>query len=306
MEMKLKYYMEILGIKDIHDVTDESVRSAYKKIAIITHPDKPGGNAELFIQATDAKNGLIEFLSAKTFSRSVNMDNCSDGGCDDMKWFGDVFKKKDVGEINQVFRKMVGGVTVRLFDAMGDVNMLHTYELFVKYRDMLCIDESVLEEIKKKISERSQTFILNPTIDDLFGDNVYRLNHKEGIINIPLWHSELYYDMCDGEMVVKCVPILDDDTWISGNNDIHTCVTVDINMGPDGILCWDGGVDVSIGKRSFFVKYEKLLIKRNQVVVFKEAGPARINTRNMYDVSDRSDVHIHIKINSFGVMPLNI
>jgi hypothetical protein len=291
--------MELLGIRDIDEVTENNIKKSYRKKVINAHPDKDGGTSEKFVELTHAKETLIEFLSAKAYTDP----GCSSGECDTesvggWEWFGSVIKQNNPVEINSAFRKMVGGVAIKLFDTMGTDNMLRTYEIFVKYRDLLCIDDHTLDELKMKISQTTHVIILNPTIDDLFDDNVYRYVHADELVNIPLWHNELYYDVPDGELVVKCVPILGEDVWITGNNDIHKCVDVTICVDSDftGGVDWGGMCSAEIGKRSFDIMYGDLKMIPVQNVVFRNAGAARINTVDMYDVDNRSDVIIHISI----------
>ena len=140
MGRKIDYYMSILKISNIDNMNEFTVKKAYKKLVIGAHPDKKNGDSQKFIELTEAKDALLEFLSAKAFSSSVKNNNTND---DVWSWLGKILKKKDTDEINQAFRKMVGDVALRLFDAIGDDNMLRTYELFVKYKEFLCIHTKV-------------------------------------------------------------------------------------------------------------------------------------------------------------------
>lgn len=291
--------MELLGIREIDDLTENNISKSYRKKVRTAHPDKDGGTSEKFVELTHAKETLIEFLSAKAYTDVGKVSSDTDcDSTDGWEWFNSVIKENNPVEINSVFRKMVDGVAIKLFDSMGTDNMLRVYEIFVKYRDFLCVGDDVLNELRTKISQTTQAIILNPTIDDLFDDNVYRYVHSNEMVNIPLWHNELYYDVTDGELVVRCVPILGEDIWITGNNDIHKCVDVTICVEPDSTngIDWGGGCSVDIGKKQFEIMYCDLKMVPVQNVVFRNVGAARINTVDMYDVGTRSDVIFHIRL----------
>ena len=297
MGRKIKYCMDLLGISEIDDLTENNISKSYRKKVRTAHPDKGGGTSAKFVELTHAKETLIEFLSAKAYTDADRVSRDTD--CDSTggwEWFNTVIKENNPVEINSVFRKMVDGVAIKLFDSMGTEHMLRVYEIFVKYRDFLCVGDDVLNELRTKISQTTQAIILNPTIDDLFDDNVYRYVHADEMVNIPLWHNELYYDVADGELIVRCVPLLGEDVWITGNNDIHKCIDVTIRVDPDytGGIDWSGGCSVYIGKRHFEIRYCDLKMEPVQNIVFRNMGAARINTVDMYDVVVRSDVIIHI------------
>ena len=295
MSGKINYYMGVLGIDDVCDITHENIKRCYRKRALETHPDKNKTDisGEKFAEVGQAKEILTEFLIAKSYGTPMEDDESEDNSI--WSWIGQVVKTQDSKEINNAFRKIVGNVAVKLFDKLGKENMVHTYEMFVKYRDILCIDEKTLEDIRLKICSTTQVIILNPSIDDLLNDNVFRYNYKEEIINIPLWHSELYYDIDGGDLIARCIPILDDDIWISENNNIHKCIDITISYR-DGEIEWDNYVEVQVGNKLFNIFYKDLKIIKSQTIVFKKEGVAIINTTDMYSVEERSDIVIHIRL----------
>lgn len=301
MGLKLKYYMNVLGISDIENMNEDIINKCYRKEAPRRHPDKNGGNNENFIELTEARDSLLDFVYAKELKRQVGNDNDIENTGeynkrDFLSWLGTVMKKKDPREINTAFRKMVGDVAVKIVDAVGDNNIINIYEVFVKYKDFLCIDDETLENIKKKIHQTNKVMIINPTIDDLINDNVYRLTIDDELYNIPMWHNELYYDIKEGEMVVKCIPILDDTIWITYNNVIHKCIDVTIKPFID-TFNWNGVVSLSIGSKIFLIPYSELRMVKLQTIIFKGQGISKINTKNIYDVSDKSDIIVHVNLN---------
>jgi hypothetical protein len=292
---KIKYYMNILGIEDIEDITHENIKKCYRKRALETHPDKNKEcmSGEKFAEVGHAKEVLTEFLIAKTYGNHMEGIKEDENGIWD--WVENLIKTKDKKEINEVFRKMVGSVAVKIFESVSDENMIHTYEMFVRYRDILCIDDKTLDEIRSKICSTTQAIILNPTLKDLFNDNVYIYGKGSDTINIPLWHNELYYDVNGGELIVKCVPLLDDDVWISGNNNIHKCIDIEIPVDSNGIN-WNDKLEILLGGKLFNINHSDLKLIKSQNIIFHEQGVAKIKINDMYNIQERSDVIIHVNL----------
>ena len=62
---------------------------------------------------------------------------------------------------------------------------------------------------------------LNPKINDLFENNVYKLSVNEDMYIVPLWHNELHFSTKnDDELIVLCNPTLPDNISIDENNNI--------------------------------------------------------------------------------------
>jgi len=299
MGLKIKYYMNILGITDIENMNEDMINKCYRREATRRHPDKNGGNNESFIELSEAKDSLLDFVYAKSFKKHVSDDgferDVENNQKDVLSWLGMVMKKKDPNEINAAFRKMVGDVALKIVDVVGDNNMVHMYEIFIKYKEFLCINDEILENMKKKILQSNKVMIINPTIDDLLNDNVYRLKQDDEMYNIPMWHNELYYDIKDGEMIVKCIPILDDTMWITHNNILHKCIDVVLNPNSDKFN-WDGVIPLNIGKKVLIIPYSEIRFSKTQTIIFKGQGISKINTKNSYDISDRSDIMVHITL----------
>ena len=69
-------------------------------------------------------------------------------------------------------------------------------------KDLFYFDESQLQEFKNVIKEKMKNnniILLNPCIDDLFQDNIYKLEINDETHYIPLWHDEVVID----NMIIK-------------------------------------------------------------------------------------------------------
>ena len=85
--------------------------------------------------------------------------------------------------------------------------------------------------------------VLNPTVNDLLSDNIYKLNIEDKEFYVPLWHHELYFSLHDKDLIVKCIPELDNNNlnfvlyWSADHYDnpdekkeVEGVITVQVNQ----------------------------------------------------------------------------
>ena len=85
----------------------------------------------------------------------------------------------------------------------------------------------MVEYFSNKI-KNDECIILNPTIDDLLANNLYKLRVNDFTYIVPLWHHELVYDNSGNDIYVKCFPMLPDNVCIDDQNNIHIDCKYDI------------------------------------------------------------------------------
>jgi len=82
--------------------------------------------------------------------------------------------------------------------------------------------------------------VLNPNLDDLFNQSVYKLKVGDETCLVPLWHNELIYDK--HKLQVQCEPELPENVQLDEYNNVHVWIkygiheiwekeTVDILLG---------------------------------------------------------------------------
>jgi hypothetical protein len=153
----------------------------------------------------------------------------------------------------------------------------------------------------QSLSDNHKELTIHPTIDDVLSDNVYQycFNLDEDNSNpliIPLWHNELMYDISNLELTVNIVPKMPDDSyWIDEYNTLHQKLEYSLES------IWEYAnenefIEVFFGQKRFIFFPEKLMFQPLQTVVWKNEGIALINTENIFDVSQRGDIVLHISI----------
>lgn len=202
-------------------------------------------------------------------------------------------------------------ISLKLFDGLSKEMSLEVYSLLLKYQGILCIKEEIIEQVKTVLFEKYKNtflFSLNPSLEDLFESNVYKLVHNGHAYFVPLWHSELYYDCIsgptptsptsnglddastDGEVIVKCIPDLGENIFIDEMNNIHTTMRValrDISLKSPVLV-------LKLGTRSFEIPCDKLMIKPLQYYTIRKKGIAKIDDMNMYSIEQKADIVVKI------------
>ena len=134
--------------------------------------------------------------------------------------------------------------------------------------------------------------ILNPTLDDLFQNNLYRLNINNNYYCIPLWHHELVYDNSGSDIYVKCNPMLPENIEIDNNNNIHVYIEYKISE------IWNKKtVDIYLTNgNQIKITVNLLKLVEEQSIMFSNMGISKINTENVYDISKKSDIIVHLTL----------
>jgi hypothetical protein len=153
-----------------------------------------------------------------------------------------------------------------------------------KYQKFLHISDDNLNSIKNIILHKFQNiqiYILNPSLNDLFNNNIYKLQIDNQTYFVPLWHNELYFDKINNDsnlnerkqtIIVKCHPKLPDNVFIDENNDIH----IDLHFSFNFSLLLQDFISFKLGNNHFDIPINQLKIKTFQTYLFKNKGISQI------------------------------
>ena len=147
--------------------------------------------------------------------------------------------------------------------------------------------EIIITTIKNRL-QKTNIYILNPTLENIKNNEIYCLDHEGETIYIPLWHRELIYN----DITIKCIPDLPENIQIDDDNNIHYKIFIEQSR-----LFESPNIELDLCGDKHYIPMEKLYIKQYQKYVIKECGISQINTTNILDIDKRGDIIAHIFIN---------
>ena len=144
----------------------------------------------------------------------------------------------------------------------------------------------------KIVNTHIDTLVLTPKIENLFNCDIYNLELDNGSsYYIPLWHDELEFRNEASYFVVKIEPIIPDNIEIDDDNNVHIYHIFCIRE-----LFRKENYIINIASREFIIKVSELFMKPQQIVRFVCQGIPKVDVKNVFEVSNRGDVIVHIDL----------
>ena len=208
-------------------------------------------------------------------------------------------------------------ISLKLIQKLNNEDAHHLYETIIKYKDLFGLDKTFIEKLdtvmKTKIKNNPYIYyIIDPTIDNLIKNDIFLLEHDNKEYCVPLWHSELIYDIepsdtdtntnntntnntntnnTNTKICVFCKPQLPENITIDEHNNIHIHITNQLQS-----LLSKEQIEVTFGSSLLYIPVNELHIRKHQLYTLKHAGIARINEKKILDVTKKSHIHVHIRI----------
>jgi len=319
--MNYKKACSILGLPE-HDTengnewTEVNLKKTYRRLALMYHPDKndtPDAN-NMFHSLHEAYEYLMKYQGY--------IDEDCDKVEDDPNSNNTVFENSKINEYknllfsfidpilkSEIFQDIKTTVLYSILDKISAkceekaIQLLDKLDkrVFLKIRELLRLQKDVFhisEDFLKKMDaaysvkiQGDELIILNPFLDDLWENQLYRMNIDGKTYLVPLWHHELVYDQSGGELFVHCNPILPDGIEIDEKNNIHVVMRDTLRD-----IWRKTEIDVVLGKHKLSIPRNSLKMVEEQTLVFTGCGISRVNTKDIYDVSKKSDILVTLVI----------
>lgn len=270
---KALYIMNITKNK-LYDMDIIELKKIYHKQALKIHPDK-GGTNEDFHKLQEAYDYLIIIIELNNTSENREYD-----------------AKDIIHNFKQYIYKYVNCVSLSYIDECDEKQLNNLETILYHYKDK--IPNYIYNKVYKIIKKNSKTeFILEPSLDDLMNNKIYRFHYNNEIFNVPLWHSEMYYDTNNNkEICVKCIPNLPEFIDIDCDNNMHIFIKknikdVFINQRVNIKLTDEKNISLD-SKNIVFLPYQEITIKNS--------GISKINNNNIYNTSVRSNIIVHLTL----------
>jgi hypothetical protein len=289
-----------LYILEIHDdiiVDDDILKKSYRSMALKYHPDK-----------NDSEGAKEHFILIKEAYEFLKGSQCFEYEAEHEHDYSFILKNfihslMD-GELNksvifEIIKKVVNicdDNSIKLLEKIDKHLLKRIYEIMLLYKDVFHVSIDFLEKINDIIKMKfnnDERIIIHPLLDDLFENNLYKLAIDDEIYIVPLWHHHLIYDCKknEKEMYVDCYPILQDNILIDDDNNIHIRIERSI------IDIWNNDTfDFDLGSRHFYFKKEMLQMTKYQKKIFYNEGIPIVNMLDIYDVTKKGNIIVHITI----------
>lgn len=310
----IKAYQILEFIVGIEDASIQDIRAQYRRCALKYHPDK--------CKLPDAAARFCEIKEAYTYLESLhntNTPNCEYMDDDDDttpdtdlltnyktlvgKYIATLFRRVCDTDTKQKLARLAISKILGLCEKKATeyvrkldcTTLSKIYEIMYEYKDAFHLSAQWLEVVKDIIAEKKngeQCVLLNPFLEDLQADNLYRITENGRTYIVPLWHPELIYDNSGVDFIVRCCPVLPDNMELDEDNNVYVRLqyTLAELWGSEAMVVPFGNTTLSFYPSALY------LSRKPQTICIQQAGISRINQTNVFDNSRRTNVLLVITI----------
>jgi len=293
--MNFNNAIEILELQK--NFTKKDLKKAYYKKALKYHPDKNNGDKDkedLFKEINEA----YLFLSNEN---NRNIDDLDTSFSSILKKFFDFMvpemnvHQNDINNTMEAIIKKCKSASITLFEKLSKERSLEIYSFLSKNKDILSIETDLLKnmaEIIKNKTKNDNIIILNPDLNDLLNDKIFKLEYNNNTFYVPLWSNEVVFeDLSGNDIIIRCIPDLDDDVHVDKDNILHVNIKADIKK-----ILESKELLVKIGEKEFKIESYKIKITKHQILILEKCGILKENINNIFDDSIRQSTYIHINL----------
>ena len=275
------------------------VKKAYYKASLKHHPDHNIGdiasNAR-FQKINEAYMFLSSYIQIKQEHSEHTQEEEHTQGQHDKK---DNIDDDDIiiKFIKTLIDFNIKEISLAAFEGLNKDNSLKIFEYIEKYSIMLGLETEFVESIRTITKDKIKNdivFIINPTIENIMNNELYKLEYNNENYYVPLWHDEISYDISETEyLIVKCKPELPENIFIDHNNDVH----IKILIKSIEQLFNEPYITVTIGGKVFEIPVCELKIKKSQTYTFFNKGISLINLNDIYNTTRNGNIIVYITMN---------
>ena len=292
-------YNKAINILELVDgFTEKELKHNYYLKALQFHPDK---NNE-----TDANEKFQEILDAYIFLKKYkNIYNPGDNeretdGENDNSYTkileqfinGILNKNIDANNFLSILNNKCSEISIELLQHFSKDTLLKLHQFVSKYSDILHINKDIVQKLEiliKDYTKNDTIQIINPSLENLINDEIYKLDFGKETYYIPTWHHELIYEISDNLLIVQCEPDLPEYITLDQYNNLY----VNLSMTIKSILN-DDSITINIGTKKYIIPINELYIRKYQRYIFKHQGISLINTKEIYNIDNRANVYVDI------------
>jgi hypothetical protein len=285
-----------LNIINYEDISVEYLTKQYRKLALKHHPDKNGNTTESnekFQKINEAFNFLkIEIKHFEPEDLNTDTEPFSSLYIDILKGFMQtIFEGKYNDLLIIIVSEIINAgkiISKKLFDDLDKDTTLNIYIFLSNNRSTLHLSQEILDNIREIVIKKYnnvEIYKLNPCINDLINNNLYKLYANNELFLVPLWYSESYFDSSTCEIVVICEPELPNNITLDEDNNIYIELIVEQQELFKKILDQDESIKFNIGDKEFNILLSELYMKREQNYKIKNSGISKIKNSKIIRIN---------------------
>ena len=278
--MDIEEACNIFQIYSFNNIDGKFLKKKYYKLSLLHHPDKHNNSRES-TEKFKKINMAYELLKQEINEEDDFIEN-------NVNY--EYFLKKFLKKYDFIYHFILNNyenITKHIFEGIDKERAINLYNFLLNNKSILHISDKLVEKVKEIILEKYKDvmiYILKPTLNELFGDRIFKLEEYDKTYFVPLWHSELEFDT---DIIVKCIPDLPENITIDENNNLIVNIKTKFSS-----LLEKNYINVNVN--NLFIPVNELFIKKEQYYIFKEKGISKINEHNMYNISSKADVIIFL------------
>lgn len=292
--MNRKQALNILGLREDDEITEDKLKKEYRAKILEFHPDKN--------KAPDAAAKFIEIQEAFSVLKDSDSDEYRGESYNDLlkKFMSTVFREESplVAKIVEIICKKICLIVEHSSDHiigyLRNINrdtLAKIYSVLSKYRGVFHLSSDIFEKIEAILRQPRELMVdeyivLNPTLEDLMSEeNIYILKYLDRSYLVPLWQHEMVFDISGQNLVVRNFPILPE------NMELDECNILTVRLQYHLQELWGREVSVEIGGKQFSISGNMLRIKGEpQQIEYCDVGVPYNNMENVLDTSQKQPV----------------
>ena len=293
--MDFKNACKNLEISEKNATDSKELRKKYYTMALKYHPDKyKKDNGEKFKSIKES----YEYL--KTYNNIDIPDNTSDYMSILTKFIKLFSPTTNWNSIfmDTTFKGIIKdcqNISLNIFDNISKERSIEVYLFLKKYQPLFHISDDLLKQMCDKVHKKMKNdnlIILNPSLQDILHDNIYKLEIEGKTFYVPLWCNEVEFAISDDQdLIIKCNCELPSNITIDNNNNLIYNYTAKIED-----VFKEKSILIDMVKHKLRIPVRELNIRQQQYYLFKNVGMLRVNDNDIYDTSKRGDVIVNIEL----------
>jgi hypothetical protein len=162
--------------------------------------------------------------------------------------------------------------------------------------------KTISQSINNIIVTHNKTNIkIEPRLEDVMEDMIYKFVKDGKQYLIPLWHHELIYDHIGDDLIIQIEPICslknsdNKKIWIDSENNVFQSLSFSL-ADLFEISVNKTEIEIMFGNKKVYLVPSELYLRETQTYTWKNAGMSKIQEQNIFDSSERGDLVLEIII----------